>query len=65
MKSSAEKEITNLEKEIWQMDGQKYIYESKRENVNLQLEAVYRQRLAEVYQSVKKRLVCSFLMLAY
>nr|AOR07059.1 mitochondrial ATP synthase subunit b precursor [Mesenchytraeus cf. pedatus SL-2017] len=48
--------IEELEKSIWREDGQKYVFEAKKENVDLQLESVYRQRLAEVHQSVKKRL---------
>jgi F-type H+-transporting ATPase subunit b len=48
--------IAEQEKAIWREDGQKYLFEAKRENVDLQLESVYRQRLAEVYQAVKKRL---------
>jgi len=49
-------QIEDLEKDIWREDGQKYLFEAKRENVDLQLESMYRQRLAEVYQAVKKRL---------
>nr|AOR07060.1 mitochondrial ATP synthase subunit b precursor [Mesenchytraeus solifugus] len=48
--------IAELEKSIWREDGQKYLFEAKKENVDLQLESVYRQRLADVHQSVKKRL---------
>jgi F-type H+-transporting ATPase subunit b len=48
--------IAELEKGIWREDGQKYLFEAKKENVDLQLESVYRQRLAEVHQAVKKRL---------
>nr|AOR07063.1 mitochondrial ATP synthase subunit b precursor [Mesenchytraeus hydrius] len=48
--------IEELEKSIWREDGQKYLFEAKKENVDLQLESVYRQRLADVHQSVKKRL---------
>nr|AOR07062.1 mitochondrial ATP synthase subunit b precursor [Mesenchytraeus cf. gelidus SL-2017] len=48
--------IEELEKSIWREDGQKYVFEAKKENVDLQLESVYRQRLADVHQSVKKRL---------
>jgi F-type H+-transporting ATPase subunit b len=48
--------VTEQEKAIWREDGQKYLFEAKRENVDLQLESVYRQRLAEVHQAVKKRL---------
>jgi len=55
-KDQFKKNIEDLEKGIWREDGQKYLFESKRENVDLQLESVYRQRLAEVHQAVKKRL---------
>jgi F-type H+-transporting ATPase subunit b len=55
-KDQFKKVIEEQEKAIWREDGQKYLFEAKRENVDLQLESVYRQRLAEVYQAVKKRL---------
>lgn len=42
---------------ISQLEGQKHLFDAKRENVDLQLEALYRQRLAEVHAEVKKRLV--------
>lgn len=48
--------IQNMETAIWQEEGQKYLYEAKREGVDLQLEAVYRQRLAEARSEIKKRL---------
>ncbi|XP_046326728.1 ATP synthase subunit b, mitochondrial-like [Haliotis rufescens] len=48
--------ITASEKTIWQEEGQKYIFQAKRENVDLQLESIYRQRLKTVYDEVKKRL---------
>ena len=56
-KSSAELSIADIEKSMWQEEGQKFIFEAKRENVDLQLEAVYRQRLCDVHTAVKKRLV--------
>lgn len=52
----AEAVIKDCEKAIWREEGQKYLFEAKRENVDLQLESIYRQRLAEVHQAVKKRL---------
>lgn len=48
--------IQQLEKEIWRQDGQKYLYEAKRENVALQLEAEYRRRLETIYEQVRQRL---------
>jgi len=55
-KDQFKKHIEDTEKAIWREDGQKYLFEAKRENVDLQLESIYRQRLAEVHTAVKKRL---------
>jgi len=55
-KAQAEAVIKEGETAIWQTEGQKALFEAKRENVDLQLEATYRQRLAEVHKAVKKRL---------
>jgi len=41
---------------IEQQAGQKSLFEAKRENVDLQLEASYRKRMSEVHNAVKKRL---------
>jgi F-type H+-transporting ATPase subunit b len=55
-KQQYEETIIETEKNIWREEGQKYLFAVKKENVDLQLESVYRQRLAEIHQSVKKRL---------
>lgn len=54
--AQSEATIKEAEKMIWCEEGQKHLFQAKRENVDLQLEAVYRQRQLEVYETVKKRL---------
>lgn len=48
--------IVEAEDMIGKQEGQKFLYEAKRENIDLQLEAEYRQRISEAYQAVKNRL---------
>ncbi|XP_033192467.1 ATP synthase subunit b, mitochondrial [Bombus vancouverensis nearcticus] len=46
--------IDNLEKEKWRTEGQLMIYDAKKQNIMMQLEASYRENLATVYTEVKK-----------
>lgn len=62
-KEGRESDLTNLselikaeELEQWRAEGQVLLMEAKKENVALQLEAAYRERLAHVYGEVKRRL---------
>jgi len=45
IKTDASAVVKAGEEGIWQEAGQKFLYEAKRENVDLQLESTYRQRL--------------------
>ncbi|CAK9818739.1 ATP synthase subunit b, mitochondrial [Anthophora plagiata] len=54
--TSYQNAINDLEKEKWRTDGQLMIYDIKKQNILMQLEANYRERLATVYSEVKKRL---------
>jgi len=40
----------------FQAEGMKLLFDAKKENVGLQLEAAYRERIMDVYNEVKKRL---------
>ncbi|XP_066157153.1 ATP synthase subunit b, mitochondrial [Euwallacea fornicatus] len=55
-KENLEFQIKNEEKAQWSFEGQNLLLQAKRENVALQLEANYRDRLQTVYQAVKNRL---------
>ncbi|XP_058805136.1 ATP synthase subunit b, mitochondrial [Phymastichus coffea] len=48
--------IDHEKKEQWRTDGQKMILDIKKDNINMQLEAAYRERLAHVYHEIKRRL---------
>ncbi|XP_063980775.1 ATP synthase subunit b, mitochondrial [Diachasmimorpha longicaudata] len=48
--------IDHMNKEKWRTEAQGIIMEAKKENIKMQLEAVYRERINRVYAEVKKRL---------
>lgn len=55
-KQNLEEQIADEEKAQWSMEGQNLLIQAKRENIALQLEANYRERLINAYQAIKGRL---------
>ncbi|EFN75272.1 ATP synthase subunit b, mitochondrial [Harpegnathos saltator] len=48
--------IAHEKQQQYSLEGQKMIMDIKKENVKMQLEGTYRERMMRVYQEVKKRL---------
>lgn len=48
-----QKQIDKLEKEKWRVDGQLMLYDVKKQNIWMQLEANYRENLATIHSQVR------------
>lgn len=55
-KDNLTNQIKTEERHQWSSEGQLTLMSAKRENVALQLEAAYRQRVQTVFEEVKKRM---------
>ncbi|XP_032526642.2 ATP synthase subunit b, mitochondrial-like [Danaus plexippus] len=55
-KNVFDQQIKQAEDAIWRAQGQKVLMDAKKENILMQLEAVYRERLMHAYRSIKGRM---------
>uniref|UniRef100_A0A2A4JM46 ATP synthase subunit b n=1 Tax=Heliothis virescens TaxID=7102 RepID=A0A2A4JM46_HELVI len=53
---SYQTDIKKCETAIWRAEGQKDLIDAKKENIALQLEAIYRERLMTVYRTLRGRM---------
>ncbi|XP_076650596.1 ATP synthase subunit b, mitochondrial [Halictus rubicundus] len=53
---AAEDAIKDLEKEKWRAEAQSLVFDARKQNIAMALEAIYRERLMKLYVEVKKRL---------
>jgi len=51
-----ENAVEEEKKEQWRLDGRHYLFDARKENVAMQMEIEYRERLNKVNEEVKKRL---------
>lgn len=54
--AALQKQINDAKQAIWRAEGQKDLIDAKKENVQIQLEAIFRERQIMVYKTVTKRI---------
>lgn len=54
--ASYEADIKAAKDSQWRAEGQQLLMDAKKENINMQLEAIYRERMMQVYQGVRGRM---------
>ena len=63
--SRAQKQMEIAKDNVDKLGSMNFAVRAKRENVDLQLEAIYRQRLFDLNQAVKRRMVALFCVLNF
>lgn len=64
IRNSASEVVKHCDNELSRVDGIKHLFDAKRQNIDHQLEGIYRQRLVDIHRAVKQRLV-SFLKIIF